>query len=118
MNSITITGRLTKDADLKYTSSGTAVANFTLASKRKFPDSNGELKSDFLQCTIWGKQAEALASYTRKGSLILVQGEQRTGSYDDQQGVTHYTSRTHVENFEFLETKEAIQQREQRGNQV
>ncbi|MBO0432818.1 single-stranded DNA-binding protein [Enterococcus sp. DIV0660C] len=111
MNTSTIVGRLTKEADLRYTSNGKAVANFTLASKRSFPNQNGEIESDFLPCVLWGKQAEALANYTRKGSLIYVTGEQRSRNYDDQQGNTRYVIETLVGSFELLETKEQFEKR-------
>lgn len=115
MISITPVGRLTKDADLKYLDDGTPVARFTLACKRKRQDKNGNDRTSFVQCVLWGKRGEAFAKYTRKGALVLVDGELTNRNYDDQQGVTHYITEVNVEHFEFLESKQTVQRREGQG---
>lgn len=117
MISITPVGRLTKDADLNYSNDGTPVARFTLACKRKHQDKNGNDRTTFVQCVMWGKRAEAFANYTRKGTLVLVDGELTSRNYDDQQGVTKYITEVNVEHFEFLESKRTVQNRDgQRSN--
>jgi single-strand DNA-binding protein len=117
MISITPVGRLTKDADLKYLDDGTPVARFTLACKRKRQDKDGNDRTTFVQCVLWGKRGEAFATYTRKGALVLVDGELTNRNYDDQQGVTHYITEVNVEHFEFLESKQTVQNRDgQRNN--
>lgn len=107
-------GRLTKGADLRTTSTGKSVANFTLACKRKRPDKDGKVPTSFVQCVLWGKPAQAFAKFTQKGALVGASGELQTRSYDDQQGITHYVTELVVEEFEFLESKAAVQQREQK----
>lgn len=67
---------------------------------------------------LWGKPAQAFAKYTQKGSLMGVTGEFQTRSYDDQQGQTHYVTELVVDNFEFLESKTVVQQREQKHHEV
>lgn len=116
MISITPVGRLTKDADLKYLDDGTPVARFTLACKRKRPDKEGNDRTSFVQCVLWGKRGEAFAKYTRKGALVLVDGELTNRNYDDQQGVTHYITEVNVEHFEFLESKRTVQNRERQDD--
>lgn len=116
MISITPVGRLTKDADLKYLDDGTPVARFTLACKRKRPDKDGNDRTSFIQCVLWGKRGEAFAKYTRKGALVLVDGELTNRNYDDQQGVTHYITEVNVEHFEFLESKRTVQNRERQDD--
>ena len=71
INNVVLVGRLTKDPDLRYTSSGTAVATFTLAVNRNFTSQNGNREADFINCVIWRKSAETLANYARKGTLLL-----------------------------------------------
>lgn len=110
MNVVTLNGRLTRDVELRYTPNGNAVGRFSLAVNRRVPNQNGERIADFINCVIWNKPAETLAQYTKKGSLIGVQGRIQTGSYENQQGQKVYTTDVVVENFDFLETKSATQQ--------
>lgn len=110
MNVVTLIGRLTRDVELRYTPNGNAVGRFSLAVNRRVPNQNGERTADFINCVVWNKPAETLAQYTKKGSLIGIQGRIQTGSYDNQQGQKVYTTDIVVENFDFLETKAATQQ--------
>ncbi|HAP9819004.1 TPA: single-stranded DNA-binding protein, partial [Enterococcus faecium] len=70
INNVTLVGRLTKDPDLRYTASGTAVATFSLAVNRNFTNQNGNREADFINCVIWRKPAETMATLAKKGSLI------------------------------------------------
>lgn len=105
INNVVLVGRLTKDADLRYTSNGTAVASFTLAVNKAYKKENEEQKADFINCVIWRKIAESLANYTRKGSLIGVEGRIQTRSYDNQQGQKVFVTEVNVETVTFLESK-------------
>ena len=80
INNVVLVGRLTKDADLKYTQNGTAAATFTLAVNRNFTSQNGEREADFINCVIWRKSAENLANWGKKGALIGVTGRIQTTS--------------------------------------
>lgn len=104
INNVVLTGRLTKDADLRYTSNGIAVANFTVAVNRKFKK-DGQPEADFINCVIWRNGAEALANHTRKGSLIGVEGSIQTRSYDNDDGKRVYITEVVVKDFTFLESK-------------
>lgn len=120
MNTVQLIGRLTKDIDLKFTASGTAVGNFTLAVNRSFTNQQGEREADFIRCVIWRKSAENLANFTHKGSLIGVEGWIQTRSYDDNNGQRQYITEVVVTNFHLLEKKEdsqAGQQTNQGGQQ-
>lgn len=109
MNTVQLIGRLTKDIDLKFTASGTAVGNFTLAVNRSFTNQQGEREADFIRCVIWRKSAENLANFTHKGSLIGVVGRIQTRSYDDNNGQRQYITEVVVEDFHLLEKKEDSQ---------
>ena len=111
INNVVLVGRLTKDIDLKYTGSGTAVGTFNLAVNRKFTDQNGERKSDFINCVIWRKAAENMANLTRKGSLVGIEGSIQTRNYDNQQGNRVYVTEVVVDNFTLLEPKQTTEQR-------
>jgi single-strand DNA-binding protein len=105
LNSVSLTGRLTKEVDLRYTSNGTAVGTFTLAVDRQFKNAQGEKETDFVNAVIWKKSAEALANYTRKGSLIGITGRIQTRNYENQQGQRVFVTEVVAENFTFLESK-------------
>ena len=111
INNVVLVGRLTKDPDLRYTSSGTAVATFTLAVNRNFSSQNGEKETDFINCVIWRKSAEILANYAKKGSLIGVTGRIQTRNYENQQGQRVYVTEVVAENFQLLESRAANEQR-------
>ncbi|MGT9215971.1 single-stranded DNA-binding protein [Enterococcus faecalis] len=111
INNVTLVGRLTKDPDLRYTQSGTAVGQFTLAVNRNFTNQQGDREADFINCVIWRKAAESLANYARKGTLIGLTGRIQTRNYDNQQGQRVYVTEIVVENFQLLESKEVNDQR-------
>src|SRR5690625_757288 len=105
INNVTLVGRLTRDVDLRYTPNGKAVANFGLAVNRPFKNSNGENEADFINCQAWGKTAENLANYMKKGSQIGVVGRIQTRSYENNEGRTIYVTEVVTENIQFLESK-------------
>lgn len=104
INSVALTGRLTRDPDLRYTGSGTSVANFTLAVNRLFK-TEGQPEADFISCVAWRKTAEILSQYTSKGSLIGVEGRLQTRTYDDKDGKTVYVTEVVVERLTLMQTK-------------
>lgn len=104
INNVVVVGRLTRAVDLRYTSNGTAYASFTLAVDRDFKNQNGERETDFINCAMWRKPAENLANYTKKGSLIGIEGRIQTRNYDNQQGQRVYVTEVLAERFHFLES--------------
>ncbi|MFG5464394.1 single-stranded DNA-binding protein [Enterococcus faecalis] len=111
INNVTLVGRLTKDPDLRYTQSGAAVGQFTLAVNRNFTNQNGDREADFINCVIWRKAAESLANYARKGTLLGLTGRIQTRNYENQQGQRVYVTEVVCENFQLLESKEINEQR-------
>lgn len=104
MQAFTAIGRITKDPELRQTQSGVAVVRFTLAVDRQFKNANGEKETDFLSCQAWRKTAELIGQYCAKGSLVGIQGEVRTGSYE-KNGQRVYTTDIMVNNVKFLDSK-------------
>lgn len=111
MNTVQLVGRLTKEIDLKFTSSGIAVGTFTLAVNRSFTNQQGEREADFINCVIWRKAAENLSNFTRKGSQIGVEGRIQTRNYENQQGQRVYVTEVVVNNFHLLEPRSVTEQR-------
>lgn len=110
MNNVVLTGRITKDLELKYTQNGKAYCRFTLAvdrglskEKKQEAEANGQSTVDFINCVAWGKVAETLSKYTAKGKKILVNGSIETGSYTAQDGSKRYTTDVLVNRIEILE---------------
>ena len=104
MQAFSAIGRITKDPELRQTQSGVAVVRFTLAVDRQFKNANGEKETDFLSCQAWRKTAELIGQYCAKGSLVGIQGEVRTGSYE-KNGQRVYTTDIMVNNVKFLDSK-------------
>jgi len=86
LNHIVLIGRLTKDPELRYTSSGKAVATLRLAVDRGTTNPQGEKETDFIDVVVWERQAETVANYLQKGRLIAVQGRLQIRSYETQEG--------------------------------
>lgn len=109
INRVVLVGRLTKDVELRYTTSGAAVGSFSLAVNRQFTSANGERETDFINAVIWRKPAENLAQFTHKGSLIVIDGRLQTRNYEDKQGKRVYVAEVIVDNFSLLEPKQGGQ---------
>lgn len=104
-----LAGRVTKDIELKVTPTGKSVCSFSLAVERKFVQ-NGEKVTDFINCQLWGKSAETLEKYVKKGMMIGVEGRIQTRKYINQQGQTVYVTEVVVDSFSFLEKKQSNEQ--------
>ena len=105
MNRAILVGRLTKDPEMRTTSSGIAVTSFTVAINRTYADQSGEKQTDFINCVIWRKQAENVAKYCTKGSLVAVEGRIQTRSYDHQDGSKRYVTEVVCDSVNFLSSK-------------
>ena len=100
INQVVLVGRLVKDAELKYTQSGTAVGNFTLAVNRFKPN-----EADFINCVCFGKVAENTANYTKKGSLIGVLGSIQVRNYENSEGKKVYVTEVIANDVRFMDSK-------------
>ena len=107
MNRIILTGRLTKDVEVRYTQSQKTVATFGLAVNREFKNERGEYDADFFNIVLWGKPAELAGNTLKKGNKILVEGRVQNRSYDAKDGTKKYITEVIVNNFEYLEKKNA-----------
>ena len=102
MNKIMLVGRLTKDPELRYTQSGTAVTSFTLAVNRRF---SKEKEADFINCVAWQKTGEFVAEYFKKGSALGLEGRLQVRTYDSENGQKHWVTEVVSEQVEFVERK-------------
>lgn len=106
INNVVLVGRLTRDAELRYTPQNQAVATFNLAVNRNFKNQSGEREADFINVVIWRQQAENLANWTKKGSLIGITGRIQTRSYENQQGQRVYVTEVVADSFQILEKRD------------
>lgn len=105
MNTITLLGRLTKNPEARYTSTGKAVTLFTLAVNRPYTNSDGQREADFINCQAWGKTAEVIGNHVSKGDRLLAEGRLQIRSYTDKEGVKRYATEVIVNRVEFIEQK-------------
>lgn len=106
LNRAILTGRLTRDPELRYTTSGTAVVQATIAVDRQFKNQQGERKADFINLVIWRKAAENFANFTHKGSLVGIDGRIQTRTYENKQGQRVYVTEINVDSFSLLEPRQ------------
>src|SRR5690625_1386019 len=113
LNRVVLVGRLTKDPDLRYTASGVAVSNFTVAVNRPFTNQQGDREADFINCVVWRRPAENLANYMRKGSMVGIDGRIQTRNFEGQDGRTIFVTEVVADSVQFLESKGSNQSRRQ-----
>ena len=116
MNKCIEVGRMTKDAELRRTGNGMAVATFTLAVNRPFTDQKGERQADFIPCVVWGKLAENVAKYCSKGSQIAVDGMLQSRTYEDNNKQKKFILELVCSNVEFLSTNSNSNKQQTQNN--
>ena len=107
MNKVILMGRLTRDAEVRYSQgeNSTAIARFSLAVDRRFRRDGDEQTADFINCVAFGRTAEFLERFGRKGTKFVLEGRIQTGSYTNRDGQKVYTTEVVVEEQEFAESK-------------
>ena len=115
MNSVQLIGRLTRDPEVRYTDGGVSIARFSLAVERRFKQENGA-DADFINVVSFGKTAEFIEKYFRKGMKVALNGRIQTGSYTDKDGKKVYTTDVIAENVEFCESKQSNAQEAKDSN--
>ena len=107
MNKVILMGRLTRDPEVRYSQgdASTAIARFSLAVDRRFRRDGEEQTADFINCVAFGRTAEFMERYARKGTKFVVEGRIQTGSYPNTDGQRVYTTDVVVDNVEFAESK-------------
>ena len=112
MNKTMLIGRLTSASEISKTTNDKSYVRVTLAVNRRFKNEKGEREADFISILIWGKSAETLVSYAKKGSLISIEGEIRTRNYTDKQNQKHYVTEILGLSYDLLESRATIALRE------
>jgi len=104
VNKVILVGRLGRDPETRYTGSGQAVANFTMATDESYKDRNGERqkRTEWHKIVVWGKQAEIAQQYLKKGSLIFVEGRIQSREWQDKEGQKRTSFEIVANNFRML----------------
>ena len=105
INNVVLVGRLTKDPELRYSSSNIPMVYFTIAVNRTFADQSGQRQADFISCVAFRKQAENVKNYVQKGSLVGVDGRLQSRSYENKEGQRVYVTEVVCDSVQFLEPK-------------
>lgn len=105
MNRIVLVGRLTRDPELRRTNSDSSVASFTLAVYDRMKDANGQKTTTFIGVTVWNQQADNVAKFCRKGSLVGVDGRIRQRTYERRDGTKASVIEVIADSITFLEPK-------------
>mgnify|MGYP005785793625 FL=1 len=105
MNKAMLVGRLTRDPELRHTTTGRAVCQITVAINRPFSNQDGQREADFINVVVWDKSAENVAKYVHKGSQVSVEGRIQTRSYDNTEGKKVYVTEVIAQSVQFLDSK-------------
>lgn len=117
MNKVTLTGRITKDPEIRYTPNGMGNLLFTIAVDRQTRDAQGQRQADFISCVAWGNQADFMSRYVKKGNMLGITGRIQTRNYQDQAGQTHYVTEVVVEAVENLTPRDPNESQPQQNFQ-
>lgn len=124
MNKVILIGNTTKKPELRITTAGNNMCNFTLAVRRDYKNANGEYEADFVNCTAFGKTAELISEYCEKGDKIAVDGKFQAGLYKDKNGQNQYSVKVIIDKVTFLQknkpkkVEETVDPFEAFGNEV
>lgn len=117
MNKAFLIGRLTRDPELRYSSSNAAIVNFSIAIDRQYTNGQGQRETDFINVVAFQKQAENIKKYVGKGSLVAVDGRIQTRNYEDKDGKRVYVTEVVADRVQFLDSRNAGNNTES-GNDV
>ena len=120
MNKAILIGRLTRDPEVRYSQNDNsmAISKFSLAVDRRYKKQGDEATADFFNCTAFGKQAEFVEKYLKKGTKVVVTGRIQNDNYTNKDGQKIYSVQIIVEEMEFAESKASAEQRGQEDNNM
>lgn len=105
MNNVILMGRLTRDAELRYTPSGKPVCQFTMAVQRNYKNKDGNYDADFINIVMWGKTGELLSKSVMKGQRVLINGQLQIRSYTNKEGDKRWIMEVIANKFDYIENK-------------
>lgn len=109
MNKVCLTGRITRDPEIRYTPNGNATLSFSIAVDKQTRDANGNRQADFINCVAWRTHAEFMSRYVKKGNMLSIEGRLQTRTYQAQDGSNRNVTEVLVENVENLSPRDPNQ---------
>lgn len=109
MNRVILTGRITRDPEIRYTQSGIASVSFSIAVDRNYSDASGNRQADFINCVAWRNNAEFISRYVKKGYMLCVEGRIQTRNYQGNDGQTHYVTEVLCDSVENMTPRQNTQ---------
>jgi len=116
MNKVVLTGRITKDPEIRYTQTGMPNLRFSLAVDRQTRDASGNRTADFISCVAFSQQADFISRFVKKGNMLAIEGRIQTGQFQGQDGQTRYTTDVVIERIENLSPREQNQVQQPQQN--
>ena len=116
MNKVVLTGRITKDPEIRYTQTGMPNLRFSLAVDRQTRDASGYRTADFISCVAFSQQADFISRFVKKGNMLAIEGRIQTGQFQGQDGQTRYTTDVVIERIENLSPREQNQVQQPQQN--
>ncbi|KAB8122084.1 MAG: single-stranded DNA-binding protein [Candidatus Phytoplasma cynodontis] len=116
INKAILVGRITKEPELIFVNEDIPLVRFTLAIDRNFMNSLGKKETDFIRCVVWRKQAENLAKYVSKGSLLGIEGNIRVNSFENEHNQRSYSTEIYCNSIYFLESRKNINKQQGDNN--
>ena len=113
INKVVLVGRITKDPELRKTSTGISTVSFTLACNRRFSNQENGQDADFINCVAWRHSADFMNNYVKKGSLLGIEGRIQTRNYKDQSDRTIYVTEVVCDSVQLLESRKDTQSTKQ-----
>ena len=105
MNNVVLLGRLTRDAELRYTPSGKPVCQFTMAVQRNYKNKDGNYDADFINIVMWGKNGGLLSKSVMKGQHVLINGQLQIRIYTNKEGNKRWITEVIANKFDYIENK-------------
>ena len=105
MNVVCLRGRLVRDVEVRFSTNGNAVANFTMAVNKQTKNDKGEYEANFINCVIFNKSAEFMQKYTNKGDMVEITGALQTSNYQDKDGKTIHKTEVVADKIELVSSK-------------
>lgn len=107
VNKVILLGRLGQDPELRYTPSGAAVTNFSVATNEVWKDNDGnkQERTEWIRVVLWRKQAEIAGEFLKKGSRVYIEGRLQTRSWDDKEGTKRYTTEVVADTMQLVDPK-------------
>ena len=101
INRVVLMGRIATEIELKKTTNGTSVTQFSVAVERSYAKQGEKKQTDFIVCVAWQKTAEFISKFFGKGRMIALEGNLRTRTFEDKNGSRHYLTEVYVDNVSF-----------------